>query len=278
MTSDNTWDEFENTGQDAGAGTNKKIYNRIDFKDSMTQIRLLSNNGIKRFYHFIRTGNNRGKPVICCGKECPVCLRGNNKPSPKWLFPALERSTLKVGVVQLPITAMKSIAVLRKLPMYGPNVMEYDIVIVKTVTYDSNNKKNTRYSAQGIPKGTTEKLSDDVKASIKRELDALDMESVAKPYSPEQTLRYLGWDSPQPQQSQPQHQEEQVQSTVNPAAMSVPPSDSGESIKSVTDNENINISSFLNTDSPSADESFAGPVDQDSSGQDDEFGDDPLEF
>ena len=133
--SNNIWDEFEksdmNTGGAQGAVSVRD--KRIEFNKPSTQIRLLSSReGLKRMFHFIRTAGAKGRSVVCCGKGCPICATGD-VPQPKWLIVAVERETLRVGVVQLTKGMMRGVAVLRKLQPFGPDVTSYDLLIIKSI-------------------------------------------------------------------------------------------------------------------------------------------------
>lgn len=255
----NAWDEFEKSTESNG-DSKKPAFNRIDFKNTETQIRLLSDNYVKRLYHFVQTGSKgSGKPVICCGEGCPVCAIGN-EPSPKWLFPALDRNTLNVGVVQLPLTVMRGINRLRKLQMFGPDIKTYDILILKDITTGKDGRARTQYQVQGIPKQATPKLADDVKARIVEELKGIDIEAISKPYSPEQTIKYLGW------QQQPEAVQAPVQARPVVSAPVAQPVAQAAPKKSAVD-----ISKFLSEEEPEAESTFDGSVDGSGS-------DDPLEI
>jgi len=259
----NVWDEFEKSAEVSDNKT-KQTFNRIDFKNNETQIRLLSDSGVKRMYHFVQSGGRgSGKPVICCGDGCPVCATGN-EPSPKWLFPALDRNTLLVGIVQLPLTVMRGINRLRKLPMFGADVKAYDILILKDISTGRDGRPRTQYQVQGIPKQATPKLAEDVRSRIKEELSKIDLESVATPYSPEQTMKYLGW---------------QVQPTAQPSApvpqAAIPvaaPAPAAAPVK-----KGVDIDKFLQEESPEADETYGGG-DNVTADSGDDFSDDPLEI
>jgi hypothetical protein len=266
--SNSVWDEFEKTNEETN-GTPKKKFNRIDFTKEATQIRLLSDEGVKREYHFVSTGSGKGKPVICCGDGCPVCVTGD-RPSPKWLFKALERETLNVGVVQMPKTAMKSIAKIKKLPIYGEDVKAYDIIVMKDTTKGQDGKNKITYSAQGLPRNAVPRLPEDVRARVKEEMDAIDLESVAVPYSPEQTLRYLGWPASVAPASKPSNPAPAQQAQANvpmPTTPSIP--SGGQSSK------RVDISKFLAKPEPDAEAEYGGPEEAVMEGVVD---DEPLEF
>ena len=285
----NLWDEFE-PQTESTQSTVKKKFNRIDFDKPETQIRILSDTPAKRMYHFVKTSTSgAGKPVICCGDGCPVCATGN-APSPKWLFPALNRNTLEVGVVQLSMTIMKSISRLRKLPMFGPNIKSYDILIIKDVTKGRDGKKKTSYQVQGIPKAAVDKLDSETTARIIEELKQIDIESVAMPYSPEQTMKYLGW-SMHPVESGAAH----IPSTsklTSPVAQSAPRPQSAAKSAVEPDQDNdttskpgnksaseFDIEKFLHEDIPGADESYSmESMAKDDAAQDDSAGDPDDDF
>jgi hypothetical protein len=201
--SDNIWDEFEksNVNTDGTPGAVSIKDKRIEFNKPSTQIRLLSNkDGLKRMFHFIRTAGSKGRSVVCCGKDCPVCAVGDI-PQPKWLMVAMERETLRVGVVQLTRGMMKGIAALRKLPPFGPDVTSYDLLIIKNIERNKEGKEQTSYMVHGLPQGTVPAVDDATRARIISEAKEITehIEDFAKIYSPDQTLRYLGWStSPAP--------------------------------------------------------------------------------
>jgi hypothetical protein len=242
--SNSVWDEFEKPESTEGPKEAAKKFNRIDFKSEATQIRLLSDEGVKRDYHFVKIGTT-GKPVICCGASCPVCQRGE-LPQPKWLFKALDRETLNVGVVQMSKTIMKGIHKLKKLPMYGPDVKLYDLIIMKDITVGKDREKKTTYSVSGLPKGTVPKLDPEVNARVREELEAIDLEQVAVPYSPEQTLKYLGW---------PALPTATASVNTVPAVVVVP-----QSAAPAPASTDVDITKFLKKKETQADEAYSGPA------------------
>ena len=261
----NVWDEFEKTTE---VTEKKGAFNRIDFKEAETTIRLLSSDGVKRMYHFVPSGpKGSGKPVICCGEGCPVCASGN-EANPKWLFPALDRTTLNVGIAQLPLTVMRGINRLRKMAIFGPDIKSYDIIVIKDVSPGKDGKMRTQYQVQGMPKQMTPKLDADVKARIKEELSKIDLEQVAKPYSPEQTMRYLGWSTGPTS----------TQQIPNTSKLNAPAQVQASSPKADATKTNVDISKFLAKPEPEADDSFDGSAVEATDGEAVDFSDDALEL
>jgi hypothetical protein len=261
----NMWDEFEKETGEKGVGKSKSKFNRIDFNTHQTQIRLLADNGVKRMYHFVQDGK-KGKPAICCGDGCPVCATGDS-PSPKWLFPALERSQLVVGIVQLPLTVVRGINDLKKQSWFGTDIKAYDILVLKTLSLDQNNKKKTTYTVQGVPKDAVPKLPEDVRTRVVEELKEIDMEKVCTPYTPEQTMKYLGWvATPAVQQVQPTASKIPVTSKLSaPVVVPPPPPDT---------KKGVNINKFLQEEAPEADEAYSMP----SGGSEEDPSDEALEI
>ena len=258
------WDEFER-GTNENGGKGKPKFNRIDFTEHQTQIRLLADNGVKRMYHFVPDGK-KGKPAICCGEGCPVCAIGN-VASPKWLFPALERSKLVVGIVQLPLTVVRGINELKKQSWFGQDIKAYDILVVKTLSVDQNGQKKTTYSVNGVPKDAVAKLPDDERARVVEELSQIDMEKVNAPYSPEQTMKYLGWVVPS---TAPQVQQTASQIPVtSKLSAPVPPPPLPLVAK-----KGVSIDKFLREESPEADATYSLPSGGDVDGSSEE----PLEI
>ena len=278
--SNNIWDEFEksdmNTGGAQGAVSVRD--KRIEFNKPSTQIRLLSSReGLKRMFHFIRAAGAKGRSVVCCGKGCPVCATGD-VPQPKWLIVAVERETLRVGVVQLTKGMMRGVAVLRKLQPFGPDVTSYDLLIIKSIERNKEGREKTSYVVHGLPQGTVPAVDDVTRTRIISEAKELmgHLEDFAKVYSPDQTLRYLGWPAnPAPAASSPaasspaasspaatgvnvnpaslpssSHATVETSSPLPPAPVSQPPQplSSGAS--------NFNVSSFLTKPEPGADTTY----------------------
>ena len=278
--SNNIWDEFEKSDMNTGGahGAVSVRDKRIEFNKPSTQIRLLSSReGLKRMFHFVRTAGAKGRSVVCCGKNCPICATGD-VPQPKWLIVAVERETLRVGVVQLTKGMMRGVAVLRKLQPFGPDVTSYDLLIIKSIERNKEGREKTSYVVHGLPQGTVPAVDDATRTRIISEAKELmgHLEDFAKVYSPDQTLRYLGWPAnPAPAASSPaasspaasspaatgvnvnpaslpssSHATVETSSPLPPAPVSQPPQplSSGAS--------NFNVSSFLTKPEPGADTTY----------------------
>ena len=252
----NIWDEFEKSSTGAANGSQGSASvkdKRIEFNKPSTQVRLLSNKeGLKRMFHFIRAAGTKGRSVVCCGEGCPVCAVGDI-PQPKWLMVALVRETLRVGVVQLTRGMMKGISALRKLQPFGPDMTSYDLLVIKSTERNKDGKDQTSYMVHGLPQGTVPQVDEATRnrviAEAKELMDHLD--DFAKIYSPDQTLRYLGWATPGqtgPSTSVPQPSKVTVATSTS--AQVTPPTFTPAT------SEAFSVSSFLSKPEPEADNTF----------------------
>jgi len=254
----NVWDEFEKSGVGSSGnsqGVTAVKDKRIEFNKPSTQVRLLSNqDGLKRMFHFIRAAGTKGRSVVCCGEGCPVCAVGD-VPQPKWLMVALERETLRVGVVQLTKGMMKGIAALRKLQPFGPDVTSYDLLIIKSTEKNKEGKDQVTYMVHGLPQGTVPPVDEATRTRVIAEAKELmaHLDDFAKIYAPDQTLRYLGWSAPgQPGTAPaPTPVPQQVQAQVPQVAVAPPPV-----VATPAPAVGFSVSNFLSKPEPEADNAF----------------------
>ena len=254
------WDEFENVSENV---EKPKAPHRIFFSEVDTQIRLLEKDGLKVMSHFVKSAGTKGKPVNCCGDKCPVCASGV-KPAPRWLFKALNRKTLEVGVVQFSKKMMKDIQSVRNMPHFGGDITSYDLWIHRDVSYSSEGKPVTTYQVHPVPQSQIDKLDKLTKERVFADSKALDMSFYSKTYTPEQTARYLGWAVPAKQEefkltdtpSKAVQQPQREAIPVATVASAVPPVVAASNTASSKD-QKFDISGFLTKPEPSADDTYS---------------------